>query len=962
MDKFKNLDLLRKAYEQKRLNQGEVAEFLGVSREKFNGWINGRHEPPRQEVWKQNFIDLLIAKLELSKNHQQFYKIWTQVMVEVWGWSPLSEEEIVALNLEPPLALFLNVPARPLDYRLVGRKDLLADLKSRLTPGQRIVLTGMPGVGKTILAIELTHDYEVMKQFVDGIVWVRIGQQPDITGELNRLAEGLGLDISKLVTEVERYQAIKNAIGRRHFLFVIDDIWHKKLTEIQHFFNFDNPNCCYVLTTRDLKVARSFAQTNSIIHILELEYEQENNPAYELLTHFAPEAGITDPSTAQSLVAAVGGLPLALVLLGGYLRNPERSILSEERIKGLSEMNDPHRRLQLAQQRLGAVEDKTLTLHEVIALSLDTLPEYMVSSFFALGAFAAKPDRFDRTAAQTVTRADNVTLSTLIARHLLEIDQQEQCTIHQVLADVARTKTPTEATERHREYYLTMVKEYQDWQRDDWQQIEKFYGQVKQALNQLITRSAEVKKLFEFVWAVRTYQYSRFLWNDTIDWFNQVIQRAKIKGVDEPIVLSNFALGYIYTMLGQAEQAIQLYEECLKTSEKLGDFLPLSFKLEIYSNLACLYGLYQNQYDKATQLFDKILALSHEANDRNEEVISNLDQRNSFNRVYQSNQVAEKFLAVHQEHTERLPRIMNALMTGINPSIPNISDEIKPEIDQIIHMYEQNLALSREIGDNKNDVFFVFQLAYYYSRQQQFDKALEMFQTVLDTARRRGNRMIEVATLQRMASIYDQQQNFDQAIQLYKECLVIYREVENRLAEASILSRLAYIYSHLRQLDQTLQTLKEFRSISRETQHSWYLTLFTSITWILGQIADKIRTGKISLTPIFDVIILFQPIFFLLEKVAKTTLNVIAFLLTSVWKLVKVALNMLLFLLLLIVSSLWLLLRPLIFRELLFWLIAPKLLAPDERREIFKERVLRLILFVAFVIIVGRMLWIILIN
>jgi hypothetical protein len=78
-----------------------------------------------------------------------------------------------------------------------------------------------------------------MSQFADGIVWIRIGPQPNIMGELITLAEGLGLNIANLTTKDKLFHAIKNLIGRRYFLFVLDDIWHPGLPSAQDYFNFD---------------------------------------------------------------------------------------------------------------------------------------------------------------------------------------------------------------------------------------------------------------------------------------------------------------------------------------------------------------------------------------------------------------------------------------------------------------------------------------------------------------------------------------------------------------------------------------------------------------------------------------------------------------------------------------------------------------------------------------------------
>jgi hypothetical protein len=90
---------------------------------------------------------------------------------------------------------------------------------------------------------------------------------------------------------------------------------------------------------------------------------------------------------------AVGGLPLAIELLGGYLAQAAGAIggpFKTSTVKRLQELQDPAQRLQLAQVRLdGAVKEKEL--QEIIALSLDGAPAEVQRVFYALGAFAPNP-------------------------------------------------------------------------------------------------------------------------------------------------------------------------------------------------------------------------------------------------------------------------------------------------------------------------------------------------------------------------------------------------------------------------------------------------------------------------------------------------------------------------------------------------------------------------------------------
>ena len=68
-------------------------------------------------------------------------------------------------------------------------------------------LQGAGGYGKTTLAIALCHDDRVMDDFDDGILWVTLGQNPNVLVELTKLYKALTGDQLAFVDEKDAEMA-----------------------------------------------------------------------------------------------------------------------------------------------------------------------------------------------------------------------------------------------------------------------------------------------------------------------------------------------------------------------------------------------------------------------------------------------------------------------------------------------------------------------------------------------------------------------------------------------------------------------------------------------------------------------------------------------------------------------------------------------------------------------------------
>ncbi|HMK07549.1 MAG TPA: NB-ARC domain-containing protein, partial [Anaerolineales bacterium] len=112
---------------------------------------------------------------------------------------------------------------------LIGREDLVAALRSRLTAGRGdLALHGLPGVGKTALAVELAHDPQVRAAFPDGVLWTGLGRQPDVVSQLALWAAALGqslVEFHALSSPTDRARELHLLLAGRRALLVIDDVW-----------------------------------------------------------------------------------------------------------------------------------------------------------------------------------------------------------------------------------------------------------------------------------------------------------------------------------------------------------------------------------------------------------------------------------------------------------------------------------------------------------------------------------------------------------------------------------------------------------------------------------------------------------------------------------------------------------------------------------------------------------------
>src|SRR5882762_2785394 len=276
-------------------SQTKIAEALGVTTRTVSRWELGLTVP-------------------YPYYREQLCALFGKDAKELGLLSDIDEHDIVEqAPLVQPTAPDIPGTLSSVDS-LLGRQDVFMQVKERLLAGNHVALTALgdlPGIGKTALAAALASDWEVRTHFRDGVLWAELGPHPNMLSLLARWGKLLGVTPNQVenVNSRESWgQALRDAIGTRRLLLIIDDAW---TAEDALTLRVGGPACTYLLTTRQSQIASGFAPEGTIVIPQLAEAD-----GLALLTCFVPQMVQQDPEGARTLVQGLSSVPLAVTLMG----------------------------------------------------------------------------------------------------------------------------------------------------------------------------------------------------------------------------------------------------------------------------------------------------------------------------------------------------------------------------------------------------------------------------------------------------------------------------------------------------------------------------------------------------------------------------------------------------------------------------------------------------------------------
>ena len=250
----------------------------------------------------------------------------------------------------------------------------------------------------------------MQSHFSDGMLWARLGPRLNIAEQLRRWGTLLGCTTAEMADvedETGWAKLLRSTIGLRRMLLVIDDAWR---SEDALAFKVGGPHCAYLMTTRIPSVALDFASNGTT-----LVQELNEDDGLKLLARFVPGIVANERCTARTLVQSVGGLPLALTLMGKYLKSQTHSSQPRRQRAALERLSHPEERLRLTivqaplEQHTSLPAEMPLSLDAVIGVSAWQLDEATQRTLLLLSVFPAKPYSFSEEAALAVSGASEKT-------------------------------------------------------------------------------------------------------------------------------------------------------------------------------------------------------------------------------------------------------------------------------------------------------------------------------------------------------------------------------------------------------------------------------------------------------------------------------------------------------------------------------------------------------------------------
>jgi tetratricopeptide (TPR) repeat protein len=656
-------------------------------------------------------------------------------------------------------------PAQPSPYMLpqdigdfTGREDYIAQIESTLDRGKIAAIAGIPGVGKSALAIRVA--YRIKDRYPDAQLYVNLyGQTPELALDsktvLIRFLKSLtGQDESQLATDLEGLKGqYRSILATKQALIILDNA--RDESQIRDLLP-SNPKCAVVVTSRSrltgLPGVGSIDLEPMAVGIDRVLGEAEL--LFQAILQDGKRVEAELPA-AREIVNLCGRLPIAIRITAATL---DRQIWARKSLQAYAQ------ELAIESTRLSKLENENVekaipgqgSVRASFNLSYQGLTEGERQLFrwagglpgvnFGLEILAAVMEQEESQIeaglgrlleAQVLElRGDNRfgwhDLMRLFAKAQLSESERETVVDRGLswyceganywndglnplrcrqLAQQAAAKTESSVDEWERALPMMAL----DWfaaEQDNWVDIVKDLTQVPYP-DDAIDLAAKLVPFFSL----------RGIWGDWVTTHEIVKDCAQQAGnlVGISTTLNN--LGLVYQNQGKLDDAIACYEKSLEIFRQLG------YDQGIAQNLGNLGIVYRNQgkWDEAISCHEQSLEIFRRLED-DQGIAQNLG--NSGN-VYQKQGKMDEAIACYEQSLGIFRQLRDR--HGVGQTLMNLGSlyQNQGKLDEAISYYEQSLEIKRQLGDDHGAGKILVNLGLLHDQRNQPEQARTFWQEAL---------------------------------------------------------------------------------------------------------------------------------------------------------------------------------------------------------------------------------------
>ncbi|MCR6482903.1 NB-ARC domain-containing protein [Amycolatopsis sp. OK19-0408] len=409
----REVDLLRRLAARgtgkARVSLTELARSVDLPRSTLHAYVSGKIHPP-SDVFDRIVIALRVPRAAWGS----WNEAWFRVAAHLHSAKRASD---VPRQLPPDAGGF------------VGRERDLAALDRLVTGSPFLLVTGMPGVGKTALAVHWAH--RVASSFPDGQLFANLRGFADARpAEPADVLAGFlrALGVRELPVELDQLAAaFRSAVAGRRVLVVLDDAGSAE--QVRPLLPGTRTGA--VVITSRTRLAGLVARDGAASRALE---PLEEGEALGLLRRVVgPDRADAEPAAAAELAELCGRLPLALRIAGAHARIRPGTALS-----AMVDELDPVDPLAV----LDATLDRETAVRAAIAPSYRVLEPLAQRVFRLFGLLPGGGVELRALAAATRLATDELraVVRTLLDLHLITEQPLARYAQHALLRSWARIR------------------------------------------------------------------------------------------------------------------------------------------------------------------------------------------------------------------------------------------------------------------------------------------------------------------------------------------------------------------------------------------------------------------------------------------------------------------------------------------------------------------------------------------